>query len=462
MERKEAKRVRPTMSLPLTASEAFHAERLQHVPYVRMHQQEYCMTHVMLYTEDEIAELRTASEQLHQIFMKALRLVQEELPDEILAQQIGIPAKLLGSSRISFAFSGIARQDWIKGPEGWKCIENNADTPTGIPETAYLAEQLLADSRAADHSLEIHLHNPSADLEHRLQQALGEMLVQYRELGYGTRVVCSSFANHEEDKANTAYVMRLMQQLGWEVEYCPLEELRVEPARGLIANDRPVDIWYRLYPLEYLMDDLAPDGYPVGEAVLALAEEGRLAIMNPPQSIILQSKALLAFVWACFEHHETLSEARGERLYTEEELVVIQRYLLPTYLNATPFRERQQPYVQKSIWGREGKGTSIYGEDGKQFHTEDTIRKVDLSECTVEEQEEVMRYYNDQLKIYQQYVPMEAARLETEEGYVDGFVLTGVYTPNGRFGGVLPRLGGRITGDLARFCPAAVWKLANR
>ncbi|MNW09917.1 Glutathionylspermidine synthase [compost metagenome] len=61
-------------------------------------------------------------------------------------------------------------------------------------------------------------------------------------------------------------------------------------------------------------------------------------------------------------------------------------------------------------------------------------------------------YYNTQPKIYQQKLGMTKFTLSIGEGPKEGYLLTGAYVINGRFSGLLTRLGDLITGDLSYFC----------
>lgn len=51
---------------------------------------------------------------------------------------------------------------------------------------------------------------------------------------------------------------------------------------------------------------------------------------------------------------------------------------------------------------------------------------------------------------------MQTAEVQTEEGLFHGYVLTGIFVIGGRFAGVLPRIGEKVTGDMVYYCAAAV------
>ncbi|MNN48487.1 Glutathionylspermidine synthase [compost metagenome] len=61
-------------------------------------------------------------------------------------------------------------------------------------------------------------------------------------------------------------------------------------------------------------------------------------------------------------------------------------------------------------------------------------------------------YYNTQPKIYQQRSGMTKFTLSVGEEPKEGYLLTGAYVINGKFSGLLTRLGDLITGDLSYYC----------
>lgn len=431
------------LPLALTHDELFQGELAQRIPYHRMYGKQYCLPSVTCYTQSEYKELQAASEQIDQIYWKALRFVQQHLPDDFVTQQLGIHPSLISAARKETPTHGVSRQDWIVTKQGMKCIENNTDTPTGIPETAYLAKAII--SRYTPHQA------AAEGMNDALAAAFDKLIAHYRSEGLSGTIACTCYDWHVEDKCNTEYVMQAIRQLGYPVIFVPLDELTIIEGDGLFGNGERIDILYRLYPLEYLIHDTEEEtGLPVGKALMKLVEQGRLALINPPQSIITQSKGFMALIWALYERNEQSTAVLGYPLFEEAEVSAIQTYLLPTYFEETVFVQEQIPYVSKSYWGREGKGTALYAGDGT-LETEEWGMQEDE-----EESEEIKHYYRSQQKIYQQRFTMEETLVHTEAGLFHGFLLTGAYVIGGKFAGLLPRVGSKITGDMAYYCPAAV------
>ncbi|WP_211747360.1 glutathionylspermidine synthase family protein [Paenibacillus sp. Marseille-Q4541] len=424
--------------------EVFTKEVEQHIPYHRMYGKEYCLPQVTLYAEEEIVRLKYASEMLDSVYMRTLRFAQRYLPDAFLNQQLGIHAALIPAARLEVPGHGVSRQDYIIQPDGsMKCIENNTDTPTGMPEASYLAQKMISEHAEGfgATTVEMRLH---------IQQAFGALLTHYEQAGLTGTVAFTCYDWHLEDRCNTTYLMEIVREMGYKVLYAPLSELEIIKDEGLYCQGERISVLYRLYPLEYLVNDEAEDtGERVGEWLLDLVTQGKLALINPAQSIITQSKGFMALIWSLFERHDEASELLEEPLFTREEMQAISEFMLPTYYDPVLFHQNKVPYVAKSYWGREGKGTSL-------FHADGTLQESEWGQSEDENREDVQSYYGQQPVIYQKRCTMESVEVHREEGLYTGYLLTGVYVIGGHYSGLLPRVGGRITGDMAYYCPAAV------
>lgn len=426
--------------LELTHDDVFREEIAEAIPYHRMYGKEYCLPSFMLYTQEEAARIAEAAQRVNEIYEKALRFAQRYLPDDFFERFLGIPASLISPARVEVPYHGVSRQDWILNGDQMKCIENNSDTPSGIPEAAWLAGALI--DRYS------RFGNPSEGMRTAIQDAFRLLLDDYGQRGLSGTIAFSCYDWHVEDRANTLYVMEAVRELGYNVAYVPLEKLEIVPDEGLYCDGARIDVLYRLYPLEYLVHDREEaSDYPIGEELLRLVGQGKLGMINPVQSIITQSKGFMALIWSLYERNHLTEEAVGFKLFTTEQCEWIECYLLPTYYEKSVFEATGSPYVSKGYWGREGKGVTLFDSGG------------DISsapEWKEDEDAEVREYYENQPKVYQLRCEMEDAEVPTENGHYSGFVLTGAYVIGGRFAGILPRIGEAVTGDMAYYCPAAI------
>jgi glutathionylspermidine synthase len=290
-------------------------------------------------------------------------------------------------------------------------------------------------------------------MEQRIISMFREWLNWCEAQGFAGPIWFTSYGEHIEDRANMTYLVQLLQTAGIEAQYIALADLQIVPGEALYAVNQEngemrqvIEILVRLYPLEYVASERDASGFPIGEALLELVESEKLAMMNPTQSMLSQSKGMLALIWSLFERNEWLVDRANLKkpLFNKQECADIERWLLPTYWSDEPFRRQNQRFVSKAFFGREGKGTLIHGED--QAH---------------DSQSDELQYYQAQPKIYQQFQAMHELTINTEHGPYQGYLLTGVYVIGRKYAGILPRVGEQITGDLAYFCPACVRKYSK-
>ena len=443
--------MREVYTMPFSHEDIFSGEAGEKIPYHRMYGKQYCVPALTVYTPEEVEELRVAAEAIDAIYSKVMRFIQRYMPDSFLEHPLGIDPGLIPAARMDVVTGGITRQDWIIGEAGLKCIENNTDTPTGIPESAALESILIG--RTADQAWSA----PSAYMDARIEDCFRFWLTFHAEQGLEGPVTFTSYGEHVEDRTNTAYLMERCREAGYEVWYAPLEELEIVPGEALYHQGREIRLLYRLYPLEYLIGDRdETTEVDIGAALIELVYNGQLGLMNPVQHVLMQSKGFMAAIWSLYERNEQTPEYCGFTLFNEAEMDVISRYLLPTYFTAEPFEQSAVPYVAKSYWGREGRGTLLLDHTAVQ----DTAEVVNTDDDE-DDDEGVTAYYENQPKVYQQLVPMEQAVIQTEDGEYSGYLLTGVFVIGGRFAGMLPRVGERVTGDMAYYCAAAVREPMN-
>lgn len=554
--------MRTVITMGKSHNDCFQGKLAEVIPYHRMNGKEYCVPNFIAYDSEELQQLRVASEAVHRIYWKVLRFTQRFMPDEFIEQYLGVDPALIPLARKETPSHGIARLDWIINEQGIKCIENNCDTPTGVPEVAFAANEMLGQlvegtvvagvgagteartavetgeeigvgagaeartvvrtaaepviraeartaaelattraswaeeqaltsqtegdpsSKSADTSKR---HDSSAytcsymstssEMNDQIGDAFAKLIEHYRQQGACGLIVFTSFDWHAEDRANTEYIMACLQSKGYQARYVPLAELELIPNVGLYANGERISILYRLYPLEYIVHDVDETGArSIGLDLLQLVEQGKLYLINPEQSILMQSKGFMALIWSLYERRAETEQYCGFTPLDDEDVRNIERYLLPTYFEDSVFVQQQLPYVAKGIWGREGKGTAIHEADGQrqsepdEFSKQPIARKaadiaataasaeglVDITADQEAEDAAELDYYNGQRKIYQQYYPLQRVQIDTEDGAYSGYLLTGAFLVDGKFSGLLPRVGEKVTGDMAYFCPAVI------
>lgn len=307
-------------------------------------------------------------------------------------------------------FSYFCRYDIIQTPQGNKFIEINADTPTGYLETSVANEKLCELAG---------LKSPNK-LEKAIQHAW-ELIIQHYQIPEDETIYFTSIGWHEEDRQTVLFNQRNCTHT--KTEYIAIEEIVVSKDGLYTRQGKKINYLYRLYPLEYLINDKDDNGVPVGQIFLDHIADKNVQLINPTSAFVTQSKAFIAVMWDILENEP--------ELYTEEEQHYVRQYVPKTFFSSDKFKDEK--YVTKPLFGREGGGVSIIETDG-----------------TVEDEDTTPEYYN-QRKICQEYIEMPDLTIGTWDGVYTGKLLIGSFFIGGEPSGIFLRVGEKITGNLSMF-----------
>ncbi|GMK37647.1 glutathionylspermidine synthase [Paenibacillus sp. CCS19] len=387
--------------------------------------QEYSLYDVRELSLAEVLRIREATHRIGHLFARTASLLRTVDDDTLLS--LGFPAAALSYIRLHklSVESVIARLDLVKCGDTYKCIEINADTPTFIKEVHQI------NGIVCDH---FDLHNPNEGFEKQLALAVERAIVESLDglaLGHTPNVVFTAHADHIEDYYTTQYLMSLTQLPS---RFVALDQLQIIQDDGLY-DDRGtrIDVLYRqTFPVEIMLEDADEEGNPIGQWLLELVEQNKLAVINPPSSFLLQSKAVQAVIWGLHEEQSPY--------FTAEEHAWIKEHCLPTYLEADTFLERQCWHVKKPAFGREGDTVQIRDGSGKVVTEDRSIT------------------YANHLSVYQQYVELPQAQYRTENGVQHGSCLIGSFLIGGRAGAIGMRIGDMITNNGSYYLPIGIRK----
>ena len=308
-------------------------------------------------------ELRTASAGLFHIFCKAAQVLQNA-PDDF-ARAMDLPRELLPYLRVPNAFvlpTWLSRFDFVLDAKGRiRMVEINADTPCFIVESFYANSIAAAYHGRCD---------PNAGMRAQLRDFLAQLHARLcapavdlsRRTIQDRPFVFSCFDDYPEDLATTLFLMRLMQEgvPHGDIRFLSFYEMEIDERGIPLADNAYTSALYRLHPMEILIDERTPDGEPLGALFLDLYKEGKFALMNPPEAILLQNKSFMALVYAL---------AQTEQFLTAEECALIRRYLAPSYFEEDFAALMDGTYIRKEIWGREGKNVRLVEKQGDHAKT---------------------------------------------------------------------------------------------
>lgn len=372
--------------------------------------EEYALASGTPVFSQQCQELQAAAEGLAALWHKVALIVSQG--DVRLLRWLGLPAGMQEAVREGLQLpwlTALGRFDFVQTVAGWKMLEYNCDTPSGVVEALAVNGKICACEGRK---------NPNAAGEELLRQAIAESLYIAHRAGLAGAAAFSALGSHSED----AGTMKYWQSLAAEGLFVPLEELRYERESLTSLVSGEIGCWFRLHPWEIMVKECAVDGFPTGKRVLELVAAKKLLAVNPPLAALGQSKALQALIWQLYEAEEFL---------TKQERQLVQTYMLPTY-RQNVFLGKVS-YVRKPLWGREGGGVTLHAADGSLLAGS--------------------RGGWHGAAIYQQAVELERMQVMTEKGLQEGRRLWGVFVAGGSFAGLLVRLGAAITDDQAWMTP---------
>lgn len=235
--------------------------------------EEYALYGALEISSAQAQALRTASERLY-ILMTRLAALLQQGSDQVLLE-LGIPQQALPYCHTSIPnMSAVmcGRFEFVMTAQGPKLLEFNAETPTFVIELFHMNGQVCAD---------FGLRDPNPGCQEQLAKALhssieaGLLWLEPTAMGKPS-VMFSAYANRKEERATAEFYHGVLEAHGeyaYQASFCGLDRLRVTRDGLLTADGERVDVLYKLYPTEHLMLDEAPDGSPVGLALMDLVPE---------------------------------------------------------------------------------------------------------------------------------------------------------------------------------------------
>jgi glutathionylspermidine synthase len=275
---------------------------------------------------------------------------------------------------------------------GVKLLEYNADTPTGMVETALTQWNWF---------LQLHSNGANGQWNELFEKLVDGWVIEVQRLMDKTDLMdwrgrkqppiihCAYMREEDsgEDALNTGLMMEAAREAArrmgtpdkpaFIVKSVFVEEIR---RTGLVDDDtgQPLDIQaftvnvdpdddserakqetikvlFKLYPWEWIWND------QFGELLCNAIMAGELVVVEPPFKALYSNKAMLPILWELFGDDPELRE-----------------FLLPAYFEDDPQAVTLESYVRKAILGREGADSTVvlngevveeaekqgYGEEG--------------------------------------------------------------------------------------------------
>jgi glutathionylspermidine synthase len=272
------------------------------------------------FTSAEIDRLEAATAEIQALALAA--------GDHILAHdrfaEMHIPPEAVAAIRSTWSAEPPAlygRLDLAYDGRQIKLLEYNADTPTALVEAAVTQWYWLEDCF------------PEADQFNSLHEKL---VAKWKDLRpYVHSPVHFGYDGSEEDLMTVTYLRDTAQQAGLSTIAIPMHEIGWEDAhsRFIDLERKPIQTLFKLYPWEWLLGEQFG---PHALATIGAGQKDPVQWIEPIWKMMWSNKALLAILWELNPNHELL---------------------LPAYLDGP---RNLKDYVGKPLFGREGKGVTVY------------------------------------------------------------------------------------------------------
>jgi glutathionylspermidine synthase len=279
-------------------------EKLGFYWYKSPDKENYVADELVVISEKEGDAYYAAANELYEMFVAA----GQHIIDNKLYELCDIPDNLIDLIETSWEddshFHLLGRFDFAGGQDGLpiKLIEFNADTPSMIFEVSLIQWMLLR-------------HNGlSEDRQYNsLYETLKESFLRMKELhpDYGPHrdgiphILFSCMDADLEDENTT----RLMEEIAYEAGFITgfeyVHKVHFAANIGVMNGDGDVfDYWYKYLPYECIGRE-EPE---LAGLLTEIVKRGKAKLVNPPYTLLFQSKTIMKVLWDIYPCHPLLLE----------------------------------------------------------------------------------------------------------------------------------------------------------
>jgi glutathionylspermidine synthase len=296
----------------------------------------YIADEVVSISESEAENYYKAVNELYDMFAKA----GDYIIENDLFHEVGIPFNLVPMIKFSWEndphWHLYGRFDLAGGIDGKpiKLIEFNSDTPTGLFETSVIQWAILKYNNLEDRQFN-NVYNAISDNFKRLI-TLEEDISKFKENYRGWKILFSSYAGNLEEEESVKLLQKMANDAGFITDFEYLDKVKFSEEGIFNSREEEFQYWFKLYPWENIGFD-EPNLTTLLEQIIL---DRRAIVLNPPYTLLFQSKAIMKILWDLFPNSPYLLETSFE-----------------------PLKEKK--YIEKKVFGREGANTKIISEKGE-------------------------------------------------------------------------------------------------
>jgi glutathionylspermidine synthase len=365
----------------------------------------------LVISKDKYNELINATNAICALFNKITKLVQENY--QALLPILGIQEELYSYVNTNFTdqLAFLGKLDWVIDQKGnFKLLEFNSETPTGIAESLVINE-LIYNEFGSNYI------NPNVNLKSSINTAFNKIIsdIEYKT---GRKVTNIGFlsSTYPDDWSNTDSLLKCLNNLGdIDISLYDLTNINIEN-NTLGTYDKTFDAVFRYYPLDW---------FPSNKYLYKMLKtfNGNSPSINPPSSLISQSKAFMALIWELFD----------QNYFEPADASLIKKYIPRSALS--PKKLKTNDFCAKPYHSREGDGIIFsYGSPGIKFMENEYVfqERIDIKTFDINVH----------------------TTLDSKNSIL--YPIIGTYVAGNSYAGVNTQLGGRVTDRWSIFAPLYV------
>lgn len=296
----------------------------------------YVADELVLISDAEAEAYYEAANTLYDMYVQAA----EYVIDNDLFFDLGIPFNLIEPIKKSWEndvhWHIYGRFDFAGGIDGKpiKLIEFNADTPTGLYESAVLQWALLKHN-GLDEARQFNTIYEAIAQNFRRLITLFDDPDDFEKYYDGWKILFSSVEGNDEEEVTTKLLRQIATDAGFATGFEFLQHVRFDEEGIYDAQGNAYEYWFKLYPWE----DIATDEPELAVLLGSIMQNQKAIILNPAYTLLFQSKGMLKILCDLFPDSP---------------------YLLRTDFEPLPGIKQ----VEKRMFGREGANTKIMDANG--------------------------------------------------------------------------------------------------
>ena len=303
------------------------------------------------YVADALVNVAHAEAEAYYEAANTLYDMYVEAAEHVIANdlffELGIPFNLVESIKKSWEndvhWHVYGRFDFAGGIDGKpiKLIEFNADTPTGLYETAVLQWALLKHNGMDDANQFNNVYQAVADNFRRLITLFDDP-EKFEAFYDGWKILFSSVEGNDEEEVTTKLLRQIATDAGFNTAFEFLQNVRFDDEGVFDAQENSYEYWFKLYPWE----DIGTDEPELAMLLNAIMQNQKAIILNPAYTLLFQSKGMMKILCDLFPDSP---------------------YLLKTSFEPIPGIRQ----VEKRMFGREGANVRIMDASGNVTESSD-------------------------------------------------------------------------------------------